>query len=126
MSDAVMLPWWEAAAEHRLVAQRCTACGATRIPPAPICASCRSEEHDWLELPGTGEVYSFTTIHRPIAADQELPFVIAVISLDDSGGLRLMSNIVGVSPDVIDIGMKVEVVWENMSADLAVPRFEPV
>ena len=125
MADNITLPWWQHAAEHRLVVQRCTACGATRIPPSPVCATCRSEESEWQEVTGRGEVYTFTAVHRAIAPDQPLPTVIAVISLEGSGGLRIMSNLVDVDPEKIEIGMPVEVVWEDMSEDLAVPRFRP-
>jgi len=72
LADAITLPWWQAAAEHRLVAQRCTACGQLRHPPAPVCPECRSEDSDWKELSGRGEVYTYTLVHRPVAADQEL------------------------------------------------------
>ena len=50
LADTTTLPWWEAASEHRLVVQRCTACEHTRHPPAPICPECRSAEADWKEL----------------------------------------------------------------------------
>ena len=126
MADAITLPWWEAAAEHRLVVQRCTACGHTRLPPAPVCSECRSADSDWKEVPGRGEVYTYTTVHRPIAVGQELPFIIAVIALTDSGGLRMISNLVDVKPGELEIGAAVEVVWEDMSAELAVPRFRMV
>jgi uncharacterized OB-fold protein len=126
MADATTLPWWQAAAEHRLVVQRCTACAHTRLPPAPVCPECRSEDHDWKELSGRGEVYTYTLVHRPIAAGQELPYAIAVIALEDSGGVRIISNLVGVAGEEIEIGMPVDVVWEDMSADLAIPRFKPV
>ena len=125
MSDPMTLPWWEAAAEHRLVVERCSACETTRLPPAPVCPKCRSDRSEWQEVSGNGEVYTYTIVHRPIAADQALPFVIAVITLDDAGGVRMMSNVVGVDPDTVKIGMPVEVVWEDMSEDLAVPRFRP-
>jgi len=125
MADTTTLPWWEAAAEHKLVVQRCTACEHTRHPPAPVCPECRSDESDWRELSGRGEVYTYTIVHRPIAADQALPYVIAVIALQDSGGLRMISNLVDVDPDDLEIGMPVELVWEDMSADLAIPRFRP-
>jgi uncharacterized OB-fold protein len=125
LADAITLPWWRAAAEHRLVAQRCTSCGQTRLPPAPLCAGCRSEGADWLELPGRGEVYTYTIVHRPIAAGQPLPTVIAVIALEGSGGLRMISNLVDVDPGQVAIGMPVELVWEDMSAELAIPRFRP-
>ena len=125
LADAVTLPWWQAAAEHRLVVQRCTSCGRTRLPPAPLCAECRSEAADWQELAGRGEVYTYTIVHRPIAAGQPLPTIIAVIALEDSGGLRMISNLVGVDPGEVAIGMPVELVWEDMSAELAFPRFRP-
>jgi len=123
--DATTLPWWQAAAEHRLVVQRCTSCQHTRLPPAPVCPECRAAESDWQELSGEGEVYSFTTVHRPIAAEQELPFVIAVIALAGSGGVRIISNLVQVDRERLEIGMPVELVWEDMSADLTIPRFRP-
>ena len=126
LADTLSLPWWEAAAEHRLVVQRCAACQHTRHPPAPVCPKCRSAEADWKEVSGAGEVYTFTTVHRPVAADMELPFIIAVIALEGSGGLRMISNLVEVSPEEVEIGMPVELVWEDMSDDLAMPRFRPV
>jgi uncharacterized OB-fold protein len=125
LADATTLPFWEAAAEHRLIVQRCTACQHTRLPPAPVCPECRSADADWQEVPGRGEVYTYTIVHRPIAAGQDLPFVVAVVALEESGGLRMISNVVGASPDEIEIGMPVELVWEDMSADLAIPRFRP-
>ncbi len=125
LADTITLPFWQAAAEHRLVVQRCGACGRTRLPPAPVCAACRSEDADWQELSGRGEVYTYTIAHRPIAAGQPLPTVIAVIALQGSGGLRMISNLVGADPEAVRIGLPVELVWEDMSDDLAIPRFRP-
>lgn len=125
LADVITLPWWQAASEHRLVVQRCAACGHTRLPPSPVCPECRSAESDWKEVSGRGEVYTYTFVHRAIASGQELPFVIAVIALEDAGGLRIISNLVGAKPDELEIGLPVEVVWEDMSEDLAIPRFRP-
>ena len=125
-ADAITLPWWQAASEHRLVVQRCTACGRTRHPPAPVCPRCRSADSDWKEVSGRGTLYTYTVVHRPIAAGQRLPFVIAVVALEDSGGVRMLSNVVGARPEDVEIGLAVELVWEDMSADLAIPRFRPV
>ncbi len=125
LADPISLPWWEAAAGHRLVVQHCTDCEHTRHPPAPLCPECRSEGSDWLKLSGRGEVYTFTIVHRPIAANQSLPFVIAVVALEGAGGIRMISNLVGVDPDALEIGLPVELVWEDMSPDVAIPRFRP-
>jgi uncharacterized protein len=64
-------------------------------------------------------------VHRPIAAGQTLPFVIAVIGLAEAGGVRMISNLVEIDPADVAIGLPVELVWEDMSAELAVPRFRP-
>jgi len=125
LADATSLPFWQAAAEHRLVVQRCTGCGRTRLPPAPVCPACRSAGSDWQEVSGRGEVYTYTVVHRPVAAGQPLPTVIAVITLEDAGGVRMISNVVGARPEDVAIGVPVELVWEDMSAELAIPRFRP-
>ena len=78
-----------------------------------------------MEVSGKGTVYTYTTVYRPIAAGQELPFVIAVVALEDAGGVRIISNLVEIEPGAVEVGLPVEVVWEDMSADLAVPRFRP-
>lgn len=125
MADGITLPWWQAASEHRLVVQCCAECGHTRLPPAPVCSECRSEEAGWQEVSGRGEVYTYTIVHRPIAAEQTIPYVIAVIALEDSGGVRMISNLVEMEPESVVIGLPVELVWEDMSDDLAIPRFRP-
>ena len=125
LADAITLPWWQAASQHRLVVQRCASCGHTRLPPAPVCPECRSADAEWQEVSGRGEVYTYTVVHRPIAAGQPLPTVIAVIALEGAGGVRMISNIVGVDLTAVRIGLPVELVWEDMSAELAIPRFRP-
>lgn len=124
-ADAETLPWWEAAAAHRLVVQQCTACGATRHPPRPVCARCRGLAHEWHELSGRGTVHTYTIVHRafvPSLADR-LPYVVVVVELEAGGGARLLSNLVDCDPPAVRIGMAVEVVWEDMGPGLAVPRF---
>jgi uncharacterized OB-fold protein len=125
LADATSLPWWQAASEHRLLVQRCADCGRTRLPPAPVCPACRSATSDWKEVSGRGELYTYTVVHRPIAAGQLLPYVVAVVALEDAGGVRMLSNVVGVDPGQLAIGMRVELVWEDMGPELAIPRFRP-
>jgi uncharacterized OB-fold protein len=119
------LPWWQAAAEHRLVVQTCTECGVTRHPPAPRCWSCRSSAHEWVDLPGTGTVYTFTIVHQSFIPGLEVPHVVAAVELDDSGNARLVSNIIECEPSSVTIGMKVAAVWHDVAPDLALPRFVP-
>jgi uncharacterized OB-fold protein len=122
------LAWWQAAAEHRLLVQRCADCGVTRMPPGPLCPDCRSFNRTWLEVSGRGTVYTYTVVHRayvPSLADR-LPYVVIVVDLDGAAGARLTSNLVDADPATVRVGMAVEVVWEDMGPGLSVPRFRPV
>ncbi|HUI02914.1 MAG TPA: Zn-ribbon domain-containing OB-fold protein [Acidimicrobiales bacterium] len=125
--NAETAPWWEAAAAHRLVVQRCGACGTTRHPPGPVCPACRSEQAEWHELPGTGTVYTYTVVRQafiPALADR-LPYAVIAVELDDAGGARMVSNLVEAEPTEAAVGMAVEVVWEDMGPEVSVPRFRP-
>lgn len=129
MVDHHTLPWWQAAAEQRLTVQRCSDCGHCQLPPAPICSECASETLELVEIAGTGRLYTFTVVHRAVAMDQPLPFVIAIIELDvnnieGANTVRMMSNIVDADPTTLEIGQPVEVVWEAMSDSVTVPRFK--
>lgn len=129
MVDHETIEWWRGAAEHRLLVQRCDDCHHCRLPPAPVCCECQSNASHYQEVCGKGTLYTYTIIHRAVAMDQELPFVIAVIELDmagveDSNSVRMMSNIVDADPESMAIGRPVEVVWETMSDEVSVPRFK--
>jgi hypothetical protein len=126
-ASAETVGWWEAAADHRLVVQRCTACGTTRHPPGPVCPRCRSATSEWATLPGTGHVYTYTVVRQAFipSLQDKIPYVVIAVELDGAGGARLVSNLVDADPGEVTVGMPVEVVWEDMGPELAVPRFRP-
>ena len=126
-ANAETAGWWEACLSHRLVVQRCTSCGVTRHPPGPVCPDCQCLESEWAALPGTGTVYSYTVVRQaflPSLADT-VPYVVAAVEPDGAGGARLVTNVVECDPEEVCVGMAVEVVWEDMGPELAVPRFRP-
>ena len=57
--------FWTAAAEGRLVAQRCRGCQRLHHPPRPACPECHCLDHDVVDLAGTGTVYSYAVLHHP-------------------------------------------------------------
>jgi uncharacterized OB-fold protein len=119
-ANAETLPWWEAAREHRLVAQKCTSCGTLRHPPGPICPECSAVGSEWVELSGRGTVYTYTVVHQQFVP-ADVPYVVIAVDLPE--GIRIVSNLVDADPADVRIGLPVEVVWEDMGAELAVPRF---
>jgi uncharacterized OB-fold protein len=121
-------PFWEAALEHRLVAQRCPKCGEFRMPPSPFCWACRAHDADWVELPGTGTVFTYNVTRKallPLLADM-IPYVVAVVDLDGAPGARLVSNLLDIDPDDVRIGMRVKVAWDDIHERTTIPRFVPL
>ncbi|HEU5008315.1 MAG TPA: bifunctional MaoC family dehydratase N-terminal/OB-fold nucleic acid binding domain-containing protein [Jatrophihabitantaceae bacterium] len=115
--------WFDAAREHRLVIQRCTACKQLRHPPAPCCPSCRSFEWDTVESAGRGTVHSFVVNHHPRTPGFEYPHVVVLVDLDE--GVRLIANVTGVQPDAVRIGQAVELAWLDADPELTLPVFRP-
>jgi hypothetical protein len=115
--------FWDAAAEHRLVAQRCGRCATLRHPPRPMCPRCHSLEIDVVELSGRGTLYSFAILHHPQHPAFEYPVVAALVDLDE--GVRVVSNLVDVDPQNVEIGMPLEVTYAATADERAVPVFRP-
>ncbi|MGI5157649.1 FAS1-like dehydratase domain-containing protein [Microbispora sp. CA-102843] len=116
--------WFEAAREHRLVIQRCAGCATLRHPPGPCCPHCGSFEWDAAEASGRGQVYSFVVAHHPRHPAFEYPLIVAVVELDE--GTRLITNLVGVAPEEVEIDMPVVLEWLDADPDLSLPVFRPV
>jgi uncharacterized protein len=115
--------WFEACREHRLLIQRCTRCGRLRHPPQPMCPSCQSLEWDAVEASGRGHVYSFVVNHYPQVPAFDYPLVVGLIELEE--GTRLVSNVVGVEPAAVAVGMAVEVEFTDFDEELTLPQFHP-
>jgi uncharacterized protein len=116
--------FWLAADDSRLVAQRCSACGALRHPPRPMCPHCHSLDFEPQELSGRGTVYSFAVLHHPQNPAFEYPVLAALIDLEE--GVRLMSNLRGMDPSEVRIGMPVAVTYVPTVGGHQVPVFEAV
>lgn len=119
-------PFWDAARQHTLRIQRCADCAHYYFYPRPLCPHCLSRNVAWVAVSGRGRLHTFVINHRPprnlpLAA----PFVIGIVELEE--GPRLMTNIVGVDPDPAKLrcDMPVEVVFEDITADITLPRFRP-
>jgi len=120
-------PFWQAAKEHRLTACQCADCGAFRMPPRPFCPVCQSRNVKWPTLPGTVTVYSFAVCHKsPFPDVPDLVYIPIVVDLDEAPGARLVSNLVGIDPDEVKIGMKLMVDWHPITEGWVLPIFRPM
>ena len=120
-----MAPFFAAARRRQLVVQQCTRCKALRFPARPICSRCLGRDAAWVPVAGRGTVFSFAVMHQAnhpgFAA--EVPYAVVVIELEE--GVRLLSNLVGCPLRDVRIGLPVEVVFEDVTPDVTLPKFRP-
>lgn len=121
--------FWRAAADGRLVLQRCSDCGAHRYAPAPACYRCQSLRWDWSPVKGSGRVFSYTWSHHPVHPGLRALGVynVSVIELEDTQGdpVRILSFVTGVDPETLCIDLPVEVHFDRVSDQIALPVFRP-
>lgn len=108
--------FWEGCRNHRLLVQRCRACGTPRWPPAYLCSECLSEDVEIVALSPCGVVSSLVVFHRPFAKNLEgqVPYVVATIDMGE--GVMLLSNIVNSDPAQINPGSRVMLSWVDGAA----------
>ena len=136
-ADRELRPYFEAAAEGRLVLRRCTDCGLLRYPPGPGCPWCSSLGWEWAAVSGRGTIYSYEIVAQAIQpgfADWA-PYPVVLIELDEQRGvptpdegLRLIANLVTdeCRPEDeanVAIGGRVQVVFQPLGDGLALPQF---
>lgn len=120
--------YWEKARAHELWLMQCDDCRATYFYPRPICPQCFSRNTAWVQSSGRGTLYTFAVVHRaphPGWRD-DVPYVVAMVELE--GGARIPTNLVEVEPDpaVLKVGMPVEVVFDDVTDAVTLPKFRPV
>ncbi|GAB2831582.1 Zn-ribbon domain-containing OB-fold protein [Microbacterium insulae] len=109
------------AAEGGLAYQVAAASGAPVFFPRVAEPLTGDTELEWRISSGTGVVYAATTV-RPRGGE---PHNVSMIELDE--GFRMMSTVVGVAPDDVAIGQRVQLVMRPIGDDGAdLPCFEPV
>jgi uncharacterized protein len=130
--DAASAPFFDGARRGTLMLLRCRSCatfmsptGYLDVPLRPRCVACFSRELEWAPSAGAATLYSFALMHQVYdeAFAAEVPYNIAVVETEE--GVRLTSQVVGCPNDRLEIGMPLEVVFERMSADVSVPKFQP-
>lgn len=121
--------------EEKLMGSRCKGCGATYVPPRPLCVKCYKSDMEWVEIKGKGKLAAFTciTIAPPFMMaqgyDRKHPYCSGVVDLDEGG--RVDARIDGVDalhPENIKVGMPMKAKFlhrEGAQAPETYLAFEP-
>ena len=125
--DPVTKPFWDGLKEGELRIQRCSKCHEAVFYPRVGCPGCGSRALEWIATSGRGTVHAFTIAHRgvPAAFRGSIPYVVAIVELEE--GARLMTILVDVepSPETVKIGMAVEVVFAEVTDAVTLAQFKP-
>ncbi|NEB30448.1 Zn-ribbon domain-containing OB-fold protein [Streptomyces sp. SID14446] len=118
--DAFTRPYWDAAAEGRLLIRHCAACDRVHHYPREFCPLCWSEAVSWRPASGRATLYTWSVVHRndlpPFGS--RVPYVAAVVDLAE--GPRMMTEVVGCEQAELRIGMDLEVAFRS-----GIPVFRP-
>ena len=120
---AMTAPFWAGTRQNKLLLQRCLDCGAHRWTPQVLCRDCLSGRYEWSEVSGKGTLFSFTIVHRPPLPAFKVPYVVAVVELDE--GPLMLTNLVDCDPAELAVGMAVRVAFEEASDAITLYKFRP-
>ncbi len=114
---------WEGLRERELRIQRFTDSGRLVHPPANADPVTHGMDHDWVVASGRGTLYSWTAPEHPQVPGFDYPLVVGLVELEE--GVRLVSNVVGLPSDQLEIGMPLELCWLDSHDDVTLHQFRP-
>jgi len=116
--------FWDAAKQGKLALQYDPVARRYQWWPRTISTATGQQNLEWRTVSGLGRLYSFTETHVPTAGFEDRgPYLIGLVDLDE--GVRIIANLVRLTPDRVRIGMRLKVAWEKISDDIDYFAFEP-
>lgn len=117
-------PFWDGAKQGKLMLQYDPTTRKYQFWPRANSVRTGKRNLRWQETSGKGQLYSYTVTYVPTAGfEDKVPYVVGLVELDE--GVRIIANMVDVTPDDVEIGMRVKVAWEKLSDDITYFAFEP-
>lgn len=123
--DAESQPFFDGANRGVLMIKQCNACKVKLHPTTEFCPECLGDDLGWVEASGKGTLHTFGLMHQNYhpAFTAELPYNVSVVELEE--GPRLNTNVVGIDDDKLEVGMALEVVFEQFEGGVKLPKFQP-
>jgi uncharacterized OB-fold protein len=119
--------YWEGAKAGELRLRHCDDCNQAYFYPRNICPDCGNNNTSWITASGKAKIHTFAIVHRPPHPGfmDDIPYVPAIVELEE--GPRMATQIVNVEadPSKISIDMEVKVVFESITDEISLPKFEP-
>ncbi|MEV6827796.1 OB-fold domain-containing protein [Amycolatopsis sp. NPDC051102] len=113
--------FWDGLREGELRIQRW---GETlRHPPGPMPPDGSLDtKPDNVVASGRGTVYSYAVHHHPPVPGKDLPFVVALVELEE--GVRVLAELLDAAPDEVHIGLPVVAAFVRVDDELTLPAWK--
>jgi len=123
--DEESKPFWDAAKQHQFVLHHCKNCG-TYYYPASYCRKCATLAHmEWAPASGKGTLYTYIIMHQVYQPGfkGEVPYNVSIVELEE--GPFILTNIINCKNEDLKIGMPVQVVFDDATEEVSLPKFKP-
>ena len=133
LTDERTAEYFAGAARGELMLPRCAACHRLVWYPEEECPSCGGRTFTWTRVSGRGRVFTWAVVRRAFlpAFEEMVPFVTALVALDDDPRIRIVSYVVDCEPDGLAADLPVEAVFRPLrfptlpDRTVIVPMFVP-
>jgi uncharacterized OB-fold protein len=119
--------YWDKAKEHELWLRQCNDCGDAYFYPRDISPCCFSKNTSWIQASGKATLFTYAIVHRPPHPGfrEIAPYVTAVVELEE--GPKMPTNIVidDPTPENLQIDMALEVIYDDITDSITLPKFKP-
>ncbi|GHH28439.1 Zn-ribbon domain-containing OB-fold protein [Lentzea cavernae] len=105
-------PFLRGLMEGRLIAQRCPSCEKVYFPPRPACPTDGVPTTDQIELTDRGTITTFCVVNVPFLGQRIPPPYVSAYVLLDGADIPFLHLLLGVAPEDVRMGMRVEAVWK--------------
>ena len=117
--------FWEGVRRGELLLFQCGTCDTYYWPATSCLNDCGMESMRWVPASGKGVLHTFTVYYRALNPGwkDDVPYNVAVVELEE--GPFMFSNVVGVENEALEVGMRLEAVFNEVRPGVTLPQFAP-
>ena len=124
--------YWAGAAAGELRMPRCRDCSRFCWYPDGACPGCGGAAVAWRAVSGRGRLFTWVVLDHAFLPQyaSAVPFVSALVTLEEDERVRVPTRIVDCDPDALEIGMPLEACFrplrfDGVAGEVVAPFFRP-